>query len=41
MVKLGKVYGNLMVDVKPSNESSCIAAFPSCAKQPEQTKRLL
>lgn len=39
MIKLGKVYGNLMVDVKPSNEKlvkRCISIVRTCAHVTEE-----
>ena len=40
MIKLGKVYGNLMVDVKPSNEKlvrRCVTIVCSATDCPEET----
>ena len=34
MIKLGKVYGNLMVDVRASNESWWSAVYALCAPPP-------
>lgn len=42
MIKLGKVYGNLMVDVKPSNEkliNRCISIVESATGKPENEVR--
>ena len=39
MIKLGKVYGNLMVDVRPSNEklvNRCVSIVKSATGKPEK-----